>query len=640
MKKLILILLFLFSPFFIYAQTQTGVVKTRGRLADDGSIIPGVGLEGAVVSVQGRNAVVSSKDGSFRVRLTGEEYYIQSVQKEGYEMVDPDFLKRSHSYSREKVYIVMETPTHQLEARLAATNRINRTLNRQIEEKEKELERLKEENRITQEEYRIRLQALCDEEELNHRLVSDMAERYSQIDYDQMDAFNSQVAILILNGDLVKADSLIQTKGSIKARAEAVQIEQDAIAKEEDAIRASLRRLEKQKEYVAMELADVARDCYSKYEICNLRHQVDSAAYYLELRASLDTTNTYWLHDVAVYSMDYLIDYTKAEDYFNKIRLILLQHDETNGLSLSNLYSNIGVLNEKKGDLEKALEYYSLSIELGMELGDIASFYIGTTYNQIGSLYGEHGPYEKGIDYLEKAIELLQPFSQEPDYNIWMASIYNNLGTANKRLGNYEKAIEFYQKSISIRDDYLIPIINIGCVYSEQYEFSLAIPYLEQALELSIKSYGEKHPKTASCYGELGFAQGMSGAFQEGVENILKSIAINKVFYGEITHSLIPEYNNLATLYNEVGDLQYAADYLEKTLEIQLVLDPEDYSLGFIYYNCAILNDKLGNVAKACEYCKKSLAIFDLYVPETHPVREKVRARNELLKQKLSELEE
>jgi uncharacterized protein YPO0396 len=83
----------------------------------------------------------------------------------------------------------METPEQQLQDKLNAEKKIRRNLQKQLQDKEDEIEALKEENKITLEEYQKSLQQLYAEQESNEQLIADMAKRYSELDYDQLDEF-------------------------------------------------------------------------------------------------------------------------------------------------------------------------------------------------------------------------------------------------------------------------------------------------------------------------------------------------------------------------------------------------------------------------------------------------------------------
>ena len=121
-----------------------------------------------------------------------------------------------------------------------------------------------------------------------------MAERYSTLDFDQLDEFQRRVAAFIQNGELTRADSLLNTKGSMeerKAKLEQSRAVIDANAKDLE------RRQKEQEDAIALqkkELNDFAADCYNRYEICKMQHKNDSAAYWLKLRASMDTLNMDW----------------------------------------------------------------------------------------------------------------------------------------------------------------------------------------------------------------------------------------------------------------------------------------------------------------------------------------------------------
>lgn len=87
------------------------------------------------------------------------------------------------------LFLIMETPEQAMQDKLSSERKIRRTLQRQLQERENEIETLKAENRISQQEYQQALQKLYADQESNEKLISEMAKRYSTLDYDQMDEF-------------------------------------------------------------------------------------------------------------------------------------------------------------------------------------------------------------------------------------------------------------------------------------------------------------------------------------------------------------------------------------------------------------------------------------------------------------------
>jgi hypothetical protein len=155
---------------------------------------------------------------------------VQGVQKQGYQLVDADAAPKAYQYSTNTFYLVMDTPDQQVEDRLSAERKIRRTLQRQLQQREDELEEMKE--RLTQEEYHRRLAQLYEDQKNNEKLIADMAKEYSQIDYDLLDGLNRQISDAILNGKLTKADSLLRSKGDMQSRSEEIDRRRQAESKE------------------------------------------------------------------------------------------------------------------------------------------------------------------------------------------------------------------------------------------------------------------------------------------------------------------------------------------------------------------------------------------------------------------------
>ena len=105
MKRALLLIITLMLSTMLFAQTQQGYVKTKGRMVN-GQHVPGQGLKGASVTIQGRTAVLVEKDdGAFSFPVLAQTFMFQSVQKNGYQLVDADALKKSYNYSTNPIYI-------------------------------------------------------------------------------------------------------------------------------------------------------------------------------------------------------------------------------------------------------------------------------------------------------------------------------------------------------------------------------------------------------------------------------------------------------------------------------------------------------------------------------------------------------
>ena len=280
LKTTYVCLVLLLMQMSAFAQTQQGYVKTKGRMVN-GKLVPGQGLKGATVSIKGRTTIlVNADDGSFSFPVSGQQFQIDSVKKKGYQLVDMEACPKTYHRSSNPIYIVMETPEQMMEDEINAERKIRRNLQKQLEAKESQLETLREEGRITEEAYQDALQNLYDEQEGNERIIADMAKRYAELDYDQLDEFYRQVSYCIENGELTKADSLLRTRGDITKQVNDILQRGQALNERKEV-------LQRAKTVQDLDVEEAARYCLRMAEYFRSQNESDSAAYYLDLHRQL-----------------------------------------------------------------------------------------------------------------------------------------------------------------------------------------------------------------------------------------------------------------------------------------------------------------------------------------------------------------
>ena len=186
MKKYILFLYILVAV-GVMAQTQhlqTGVIKTCGRMVN-GKQVPGVKIANATVSVRGRTPAKSRDDGTFSFPVTEKTFIIDSVRKKDYVLIDFEAC-RQYRFPQSPFVLLMEKPEKQQAELLAAESKIRRNLQRQLQDRENEIENMRN---ASQQEKDSLLRLLYQQQGDNERLIADMAKRYSTLDYDQLDDF-------------------------------------------------------------------------------------------------------------------------------------------------------------------------------------------------------------------------------------------------------------------------------------------------------------------------------------------------------------------------------------------------------------------------------------------------------------------
>ncbi len=602
MRRLIWLLLYLcLFLFSVSAQTQQGYVKTRGRLVN-GQVVAGQRLPGVTVQVKGRNAVVSKANGTFSFPVPANRFSIQSVKKQGYALIDPEAIAKQYNYSANPLILVMETPSQQTGDKLETERKLRRTLTRQLQQREDEIELLKEQSKLTEEQYHKALQDLYAEQEKSMNLVSQMAERYTMMDFDQIDEFNRRVSECIIEGRLVEADSLIKSKGDLRLRI-------DAHNKHHDANVQARKHLEDSEAMEIKDREDLAQDCYSQFLIHKLQHHPDSAAYYIEQRALLDTTNVDWLHEAACYLkecgnvdnalslflkahhqyvatgindvrhaeiLETIADtYYDRQEYINTMKYCNLAIDiydahnikHPNLVHCWNLMYYAGLLSSSNSD--KYNKYKSFHSKAVSTINDIYS----DPNIDIDNIYFEDGSWSSDIDYNIAAQYhervLTKVDSVYGSNSTLSAKIHKSLGKTYRYSRNLDKSLENYVLASQIL--YSIDSLNpeLSDLYKNMADFfryakkdtTAAIIYYQQAIHILNKVYGA-HQKIGRYYGSLGNLYDGLEEYQTALECYYRALDNDKRVYGENSDWIIQTNSSISSTYRDMGDFEKAIEYL------------------------------------------------------------------------------
>ena len=670
----LLLLLALFS----FAQTtQTGYAKTKGRMDSKGNLIPGTRIGGVAIQLTGGHSTVADANGNFTLTAPDKKFYLSDVQKQGYVLTDPEMLKKQYVCSGNPLVISMETKEKQADDQLAAERKLRRQLQKQLQQKEEEIDALKEENKITEEEYRQALQRLYAEQQSNEKLVADMAKRYAELDYDLLDEFYRQVTFCIENGDLVKADSLLRSRGDVSQQIMDARKKAQALNEEKE-------KLQQAEAVLAADIEELGRRCYSYYEKFASQFENDSAYHYLMMRAALDTTKVEWQLDAGSFMLNYLAGYKNALVYYQRaLRHALSQYGESHPYVMM-CYNNIAIVYSHIGEYERALNYHQKSLTLRKSVYGESHPDVATCYGNIGNIYGELGDYAQELEYYQKAMTIRKAVYGEnhPD----VALNYSDLGIVYEDLGDYAQALDCHQKALEIRKsvlgethiDVATSYLNMGTVYANIEDFEPASECFQKALAIQKTIYGESHPDIAEIYNNLGLVCCSLGEYTQALEYTQKSLDIMKAFFGESHPNVAQIYGSIGVVYYNQGDYSHALEYYQKALAFQKSFFGENHPevaisyinigevyscqkdsklameyyqksldilksvygddhpyIGLIYNNMGELHDVQGDYAQAKKYYQKALTILKSVFGETFPMAIEIENRIALLQKKM-----
>lgn len=594
MKRQICLVFMLFVATIGFAQTQYGYVKTKGRMVN-GKHVPGQGLNGATVSIKGCTPVlVKSNDGSFSFPIPAQTFMVQQVQKKGYELVDADALKKSYSYSANPICLVMETPEQQTQDQLDSERKIRRTLQRQLQQREDELEALKEAHGITLEEYQKAMQQLYADQENNEKLIAEMAKQYAQMDYDQMDELNQRISDAILNGRLTEADSLLRTKGDMKSRVTEIRREQQNEAQREKEIAQEQQALAKAKEGTKKKLEDAAADCYKFYDLGMLKLEWDSAGYYIALRAELDTTNASWQWDAADYYL-FQKSFDQAEGYYTRCLNVLKdanpQTDDYYKLALTKndiarLYNYTHRLAESERLHLEALEVFR---RLANDDPKVFEFNVAETLNDLGEVYKDTQRFSECEKSLLESLAIFRRVANDdPKYKYMVAMVINNLSGLYVDLQRYTEAEKLLLEAYEI------------CGQMEDAQPQVYQEFVRANVQ---KALGDVYYRT--------------NRFPESESMYLEALAIFRRLAGNNPKTYEPDLaatqNNLAILYEKTERFTESERLYKESLEIVRRLattQANESNLASTLCNLAGLYDKMNYLAESDSLYWEALDIY------------------------------
>lgn len=618
--KIVLLFLFVLCDVYANAQMQQGVVKTKGRMVN-GKHVTGQGLSGATITIQGRSSVLSQGSGAFSFPVTNKTFMIQGVQKRGYQLVDADAVPKAYQYSTNTFYLVMETPEQQAEDKLAAERKIRRTLQRQLQQREDELDELKE--KLTQEEFHRRLAQLYEDQKNNEKLIADMAKEYSQIDYDQLDELNRQISDAILNGELMRADSLLRSKGDINSRIASVRKAQEAEAKEEVELAHRQENLAASKVGTKKRLEDLAQDCKNYFDRYKMSNQHDSATYYIELRAELDTTNAKWQFDAGYY-LNEQKQHQKAIAYYTKALFIYRCLAQANpqsyepdlAVTLNNLallYSNTQRFSESESLFKEALETYrrlTQTASIRLESG------LARTLNNLALLYFKTQRFSESESMFKEAQAIYRNLSGAipRKYVPYLAWTLNNLANLYRDTRRFSESEEMYNLTLSrlrywhqIEDfePYVAGTLNnLADLYRDTRRFLESETKYKEALEiyrrLATKQPDEYRASLAWVQYSLMHIYSDNEQIEKYDSMLTAALANYEVLYksdeSEYEAIIVELRNRKGWSYLSEGDVDEAMKLFESTYAI----DPKS-SATYLAYGC---NEKAYAYARVGYYTR------------------------------------
>ncbi|MEZ3144211.1 tetratricopeptide repeat protein [Halobaculum sp. MBLA0143] len=146
---------------------------------------------------------------------------------------------------------------------------------------------------------------------------------------------------------------------------------------------------------------------------------------------------------------------------------------------------NLGLIEKRRGNLNKAEKYHKKSLELKDELNDIAGR--ATSFHNLGSVALRQKNYQNAKKYYEKSRNMFE----EINHRSGLAACSENLGLIARNQENYAIAKKYHKKSLKLKKELddaagrATTLNNLGLIAQNKRIYSEAREYYKESLELS-----------------------------------------------------------------------------------------------------------------------------------------------------------
>ena len=234
--------------------------------------------------------------------------------------------------------------------------------------------------RISETEMEKQKQRLESQYENFEPLLQAMSDVLARTDYQRMDSLTVLMQQAIENGNPEEAERLLREKGSVEQR--------EAVLREWGKnIQALQQDVNKNQAEYSKQKRQLEEDCYRMYAACLTRFQNDSANFYIQKRAALDTLNVDYQLQAGKFVMSIMNDLPLAMMYFERAyRICEVQYGEMSG-QMATVCNEIGCVYIKQSNIDVAFKWLQRSLTIREKIRGRNSLAVAETLSRIGELY-------------------------------------------------------------------------------------------------------------------------------------------------------------------------------------------------------------------------------------------------------------
>ena len=226
--------------------------------------------------------------------------------------------------------------------------------------------------------------------------------------------------------------------------------------------------------------------------------------------------------------------------------------------------NNLGIYYKRQGDFEKAIEYYTQSLQIREASGDQKR--VATALNNIGNVYKEQGDYDRAMDYYHRSLGIREAIGDKKGHAMSLTTI----GVVHSKQGDYEKAEEYYWRSLKLNKEigYQEGIAtshnNLGASSQARKDYPKAIEHLQKSMEISTRM-GDQHGMQTTLNG-LGKVYVHLKAYEESMNAYRRALEIGQKMGHQLLNTI--SLSGLSETSLEMGNYPNAIEYGTQAWEL------------------------------------------------------------------------
>lgn len=276
-------------------------------------------------------------------------------------------------------------------------------------------------------------------------------------------------------------------------------------------------------------------------------------------------------------------NYESALSLLLRAETIFREHP-VNPNALSVIMSNMADVYLRLGNLEKAIEYITITIDEAKKTNNVQQY--SNALLRLSGVYSRQGDTEKQIETLNESIEVL--FNKQKNHQIAIRRIalgtaYMNTNDFNNSLAQFCEALPHLEEKKD-RKNLALLYQRMGLLYAHpEFEYKnseIAQKYFQKA-EFIANELSMTHFQSA-VLGSMAEAYASFGKFEESLTHLKKSISLEKQVLNEKSFRQLHELENRHKMALKEKEIELLAAH-NKMLELERIHLQEQLSMNNQY---------------------------------------------------------